>query len=55
MNGIETGAQVNVGVEYTQAEKTKLAGITITLVQTTQAQYDAITTKDANTLYLITG
>ena len=62
LDGIETGADANVGVEFTSANRTKLAGIETgadanldSYVHSvlTQAAYDALT-PDANTIYLVT-
>lgn len=43
--------------DYTTAEKDKLASLspTGTWVQLTQAEYDALVTKDPNTLYIVVG
>ena len=63
LDGIAPGAQVNVGVEFTSSNRTKLNGIETGAEANldnyehsvlTQATYDAITTPDSNTIYLVT-
>jgi len=45
---------INVFDNKSEGTVTVASGSGILIVEKTQAQYDALTTKDANTLYLIT-
>ena len=49
-----TGSPLMVANPFTDADETKLDGLPL-IVSTTQAAYDALSSKSATTLYLITG
>ena len=58
LNGIAAGAEVNVQADWNATTGDAFIRNKPTIPARrvlTQAQYDAITTKDANTMYLVSG